>query len=86
MEQKKIDRISELTRISRTRELTEEEQKERAILRREYIDSYKASLTGILENTYIQEPDGTKHKLEKKKKWFLGHNNLCKDEKGDYLC
>ena len=55
MEQKKIDRISELTRISRERELTEEEQKERAALRREYIDSYKASLTGILDNTYIQE-------------------------------
>ncbi len=67
MEQKKIDRISELTRISRTRELTEEEQKERASLRREYIDAYKASLTGILDNTYIQEPDGTKRKLEKKK-------------------
>ena len=58
MEQKKIDRISELTRISRERELTEEEQKERAQLRREYIDSYKASLTGILDNTYIQNPDG----------------------------
>ncbi len=67
MEQKKIDRISELTRISRTRELTEAEQKERAELRREYIDAYKASLIGILDNTYIQEQDGTKHKLEKKK-------------------
>lgn len=66
MEQKRIDRISELTRISRVRELTEEEQKERAALRREYIDAYKASLTGILDNTYIQEPDGTKYKLEKK--------------------
>ncbi len=67
MEQKKIDRISELTRISRQRELTPDEQKEREILRREYIDSYKASLTGILDNTYIQNPDGTKVKLEPKK-------------------
>ncbi len=67
MEQKKMDRISELTRIARIRELTEDEQKERTALRREYIDSYKASLTGILDNTYIQELDGTKHKLEKKK-------------------
>lgn len=67
MEQKKIDRISELTRISRERELTQTEQKERAELRREYIDSYKASLTGILDNTYIQEFDGTIHKLELKK-------------------
>ena len=67
MEQKKIDRISELTRISRERELTADEQKERAALRREYIDAYKSSLTGILDNTYIQEPDGTKHKLKPKK-------------------
>ena len=66
MDQKKFDRISELTRISRERELTEEEQKERAALRREYIDSYKASLTGILDNTYIQNPDGSKHKLKPK--------------------
>lgn len=68
MDQKRIDRISELTRISRERELTEEEQKERQQLRREYIDSYKASLTGILDNTYIQNPDGSKVKLERKKK------------------
>lgn len=67
MEQKKIDRISELTRISRERELTADEQKERVMLRREYIDAYKSSLTGILDNTYIQEPDGTKHKLKPKK-------------------
>ena len=60
MEQKKIDRISELTRISRERELTAEEQRERQQLRREYIDDYKSSLTGILDNTYIQNPDGTK--------------------------
>lgn len=67
MDQKKIDRISELTRISRTRALTEEEEKERALLRREYIDAYKSSLTGILDNTYVQNPDGSKYKLEKKK-------------------
>ena len=66
MEQKKIDRINELAQLAKERELTEEEAKERAVLRREYIDSFKASLTGILENTYIQEPDGTKHKIQKK--------------------
>lgn len=66
MEQKKIDRISELTRISRERELTEAERKERAALRLEYIESYKSSLVGILDNTYIQNPDGSKTKLKKK--------------------
>ena len=66
MEQSKIDRISQLTRIARQRELTEEEQQERQALRREYIDSVKASLVGQLENTYLVEPDGTKHKLPKR--------------------
>ncbi len=66
MEQKKLDRISELTKISRERELTAEEQAERAELRKEYINSYVSSLTGILDNTYIERPDGTKTKLEKK--------------------
>ncbi|MEG0596478.1 MAG: DUF896 domain-containing protein, partial [Oscillospiraceae bacterium] len=35
-------------------------------LRREYIDSFKQSLTGQLDNTFVVEPDGTKRKLQKK--------------------
>lgn len=68
MEQKKIDRINELTKISRERELTSYEKKEREVLRREFIDSYKASLVGILDNTVIQNPDGSKRKLQRKDK------------------
>ena len=37
MDQKKLDRISELTRLARQRALTEEETVERAALRQEYI-------------------------------------------------
>ena len=67
MEQAKIDRINELARRVKAGEaLTEEEQAELAALRREYIDSVKASLTAQLDNTYLVEPDGTKHKLPKK--------------------
>lgn len=69
MEQKKIDRINELARKSRTDEgLTEEEKAEQAVLRREYIDSYKASLIGQLDNTYIVDKNGKKRKLERKNK------------------
>lgn len=67
MDSKKIERINELTRISRERPLTEQEQKERAELRREYIDSYTRSLTGILDNAVIQYPDGSKTKVKRKK-------------------
>ena len=47
--------------------LTPAELAERDALRREYIDSVKASLTGHLERTYIVEPDGSRHRLPKKK-------------------
>ena len=61
-----IARINELARKAKTEGLTEAEIEERAKLRRIYIDSYKAILVGQLENTYIVDPDGTKHKLKHK--------------------
>ena len=67
MEQKKIDRINELARKAKTPEgLTAEETAERDVLRREYIDSFKRSLTAQLDSTIIQYPDGTRKKLSKK--------------------
>ena len=62
-----IKRINELAAKAKTTEgLTAEEIAERDKLRRIYIDSYKASLVGQLENTYIVYPDGTKKKVERK--------------------
>lgn len=66
MTQEKIDRINELARKKKTVGLTEEESQEQAVLRREYIESYKQSLVSQLENTYIVEPDGTKRKVTRK--------------------
>lgn len=66
MDQKRIDRISELTRISRERPLTTEELAERAELRAEYIASVKRSLSSQLENTYLVDEHGTKRPLPKK--------------------
>ncbi len=63
MTQEKIDRINELARKKKSVGLNEEELKEQAALRREYIDGFKASLVSQLENTYIVEPDGTKRKV-----------------------
>ena len=61
-----IARINELAAKAKAEGLTPEEITERDKLRRIYIDSVKASLTGQLDNTYIVEPDGTKRKLNKK--------------------
>ena len=68
IEQWKKDRISELTRISRERELTAEEQTERQALREEYLASWRESVIGTLENTYLVDEKGNKTKLPKKKK------------------
>ena len=62
-----IARINELGRKAKTPEgLTPEELTERDRLRRIYIDAMKASLTGHLDNTYIVDEKGYKHKLQKK--------------------
>ena len=61
-----IARINVLAKKAKAEGLTPEEITERDKLRRIYIDSVKASLVGHLENTYIVDPDGTKHKLGKK--------------------
>lgn len=66
MEQKKIDRINELAHLAKQRDLTEEELAERSALRAEYIADFRRATINVLENTYIQTPDGKKHKLPKK--------------------
>lgn len=63
MEQKKIDRINELARKQKDEGLTEAEKAEQATLRREYIEAYKQSLIAQLDNIYMVEPDGSKHKI-----------------------
>ena len=68
MEQSKLDRINALSRLARERTLTEDESAERETLRREYLDEWRTSTIAVLENTYIQTPDGKKHKLKKRGK------------------
>ena len=60
MEKMKLDRLSELTAISRSRELTDAEQAERKLLRDEYRQGVVANLTAQLDNTVILRADGTR--------------------------
>ena len=66
MTQEKLDRINELAHFAKERELTADEQEERAALRKEYIEDMKSSLRAQLERTSIKEPDGTIHRVSKK--------------------
>ena len=60
-----ITRINELAKKAKTVGLTPEELAERDKLRRIYIDSVKANLTGQLDNTYIVDSKGNKIPLKK---------------------
>lgn len=66
MTDEKKARISELTRISRERELTMAEQAERQALRAEYLADWRRSTIETLESVYIENPDGSVTKLPKK--------------------
>lgn len=68
MENTKIQRINELARLAKERELTQEELNERDALRKEYIAEWRKGAEQVLDNTYVQTPDGKKHKLQKKVK------------------
>ena len=63
-----IARINELAKKAKADGLTPEETAERDKLRRIYIDSVKANLTGSLENTYVVDEQGNKRKLTENKK------------------
>ena len=59
MNEIKIARINELARKSKAEGLTEEELKEQAILRREFIDDFRRNLRSQLDNIDIKEADGS---------------------------
>ena len=48
--------------------MTKEEKEEQAALRREYINEFRLSLGGILDNTVIKRPDGSVEPLKKDEK------------------
>ena len=52
-----VKKINEFSKIAKERELTEEEAKEREKYRRIYIDKFKESLKGHLDNIKIVKVD-----------------------------
>ena len=62
----KIDRINELYHKSKKEGLNDEEKKEQAELRKEYIDSVKQNLRGQLNQVNVQNEDGSIENLGEK--------------------
>lgn len=58
MNQKLIDRINELARLARERELTPPEQKERQALRQEYLKLFRANVNSHLLNIKVVDETG----------------------------
>lgn len=64
MDAEKIARINELARKKKTVGLTPEETEEQALLRREYIDAFKANLKAQLDAIVIVDPEEQHHHHE----------------------
>ena len=68
MEQAKIDRINELAALKKQRPLTEAEAAEQAELRAAYLAEFRARMRGTLDRTVIERPDGSRERVEDRKK------------------
>lgn len=66
MEKASIERINMLTRISRERELTVEEQLERQTLHANYLRAFRAQMTAQLDSVVVEYPDHHRESLRKK--------------------
>lgn len=60
-----LDRINELARKQRAEGLTDEEKEEQAVLRKEYIEAFKASLRSQLDSIVVVDEKGNKKPLKK---------------------
>lgn len=76
LSKEKIARINELSKKAKVGTLTEEEAKERTLLRKEYLDTFRSTMRDTIEHVKIVDPEGndvTPEKLKsiKKQRDFL---------------
>lgn len=67
LSKEKLARINELSRRARAGILTEEEGKERTLLRKEYLDTFRATMRNNIENIKVVDPEGNDVTPEKLK-------------------
>ena len=68
MEHEKIERINELARKKKTIGLTPAELEEQVVLRRQYLDEFRANMEETLKRVRVEQEDGTYKPLIKRDK------------------
>ena len=71
LSKEKINRINELSAKAKAGKLTEDEAKERTALRKEYLDTFRATMRDTIENVKIIDEAGndvTPEKVRQAKK------------------
>lgn len=66
MEQKDLERINELARLSRERALTPEEKAEQQRLRTEYLAAFRRNLMAQLDDAEVVDEQGNRAPLRRK--------------------
>lgn len=66
MEQKDLDRINELARLSRERALTDEERAEQKQLRADYLTAFRRNLMARLDDAEWVDEQGNRIPLRRK--------------------
>ena len=63
MDNKYLKRVNELAAKAKSEGLTPAETEERRVLREAYLKEFRAGMKGILDNTTVKYPDGSKQSL-----------------------
>lgn len=66
-----VERINELAKLAKKRGLTPEEAAERETLRAEYLKNFRQGFRRQLDNTFVEQDDGSKVPL---RDWQETHN------------
>ena len=67
-DQKKLDRINELAKKNKAEGLTPEELSEREVLRKEYLDNFRAHFRSRLDSVKVVSPEEYEEEMKKQKK------------------
>lgn len=65
-DQKKLDRINELAKKNKNEGLTQEELSEREVLRKEYLEHFRAHFRSRLDNVKVVTPEEYEKEMNKK--------------------